>query len=226
VFGTAAISWFMSFDSEVDAFRELQKLLGYNTVQLIDTYDTLEGARAAASLGAPLRAVRIDSGDLDTLSRQVRGILDAAGLPEARIMASGDLDENRIAELVASGAPIVAFGVGTVLVTSGDAPSMGMIYKLVELTEAGHTRLTAKRSPDKPSVPGVKQVWRFPGQDLVALEGETVEGARPLLHPLMRDGRRVAPATDLTVARALACRPEVRPVRFSPLLEEQIARLS
>ena len=100
VMGTAAHSWVMSFSGEPEAFRQLQRVLGDSTVQLIDTYDTLEGARRAAQLGRPLWGVRIDSGDFDALSRQVRAILDEAGLTDARIMASGDLDEYRIRDLV------------------------------------------------------------------------------------------------------------------------------
>ena len=98
----------------------------------------MEGARRAAELGRPLWGIRLDSGDFLTLSKQARAILDEAGLRDARIMASGDLDEWRIAELVAAGAPIDAFGVGTELATSGDAPSMGAIYKLVEIEGSQH----------------------------------------------------------------------------------------
>src|SRR5262249_10861887 len=131
VMGTCAHSWVMSFATEQEAFRRLQYVLGPNTIQLVDTYDPIEGTRRAAALGRPLWGIRLDSGDFLSLSQQARAILDSAGLQDARIMASGDLDEWRIAELVASGAPIDAFGVGTELATSGDAPSMGAIYKLV-----------------------------------------------------------------------------------------------
>src|SRR5450759_4237802 len=130
VMGTAAHSWVMSFPCETDAFRKLQRVLGPATVHLLDTYDTLEGARRAAALGGPMWGVRLDSGDFDALSRQVRGILDEAGHPGARIMVSGDLEEYRIRELVASGAPIDSFGVGTQLSTSADAPHMSAIYKM------------------------------------------------------------------------------------------------
>ncbi|HZS93459.1 MAG TPA: nicotinate phosphoribosyltransferase, partial [Chloroflexota bacterium] len=102
VAGTSAHSWVMSFPCEMKAFRTLQRVLGEHTVQLLDTYDSLEGARHAARLGPPLWGVRLDSGDFDALSRQVRAILDRAGLGEAKIMASGDLDEWRIRDLVAA----------------------------------------------------------------------------------------------------------------------------
>ena len=98
VMGTAAHSWVMSFACEMEAFRKLQRVLGEDTVQLIDTYDPIEGARHAAKLGRPLWGVRIDSGDFLALSRQVRAVLDEAGLQDAQIMVSGDLDEYRIRE--------------------------------------------------------------------------------------------------------------------------------
>ena len=193
VMGTAAHSWVMAFDSERDAFRELQHLLGNHTVQLIDTYDALAGAALAAEAGRPLWGVRIDSGDFFPLSREVRRILDAAGLRDAKIMASGDLDEARIGAIVEAGAPIDAFGVGTELATSADAPSMGTIYKLVEIERAGVTRFTAKNSPDKATLPGAKQLFRFPDHDLLALSHECVSGAEALLKPVIIGGRLIAP---------------------------------
>jgi nicotinate phosphoribosyltransferase len=129
VMGTAAHSWVMSFASESESFRQLQSLLAERTVQLLDTYDTLDAARTVTEMGGPLWGVRIDSGDFLELSKQVRAILDGAGMTAAKIMASGDLDETKIAALLEAGAPIDAFGVGTELATSGDAPSMGAIYK-------------------------------------------------------------------------------------------------
>ncbi len=113
VFGTAAHSWVMSFPTEHAAFEQLQRLLGESTVYLIDSYETLEGARRAAALGRPLWGVRLDSGNLVQLAPAVRAILDDAGLREAKIMATGDLNEYKIHELVAAGAPIDVFGVGT-----------------------------------------------------------------------------------------------------------------
>src|SRR5271169_6449004 len=144
VFGTAAHSWVMSFPHESIAFEQLQKLLGKNTVYLIDSYDTLEGARRAASLGRPLWGVRLDSGNLVELAPAVRKILDDAGLRDAKIMATGDLNEYKIHELVAARAPIDSFGVGTDLSTSADAPSLGVVYKMVELEDSGSRRYTAK----------------------------------------------------------------------------------
>ncbi len=126
VSGTSAHSWVMSFACEMEAFRRLQCTLGESTVQLIDTYDSIEGARHAAKLGGPLWGVRIDSGDLAALSRQVRAILDEAGLPRCQDHGHAAIWTNTsIRDLVQAGAPIDAFGVGTQLATSADAPSHG-----------------------------------------------------------------------------------------------------
>src|SRR5262249_4177003 len=118
---------------------------------------TIEGARRVISLGEPLAGIRIDSGDFAALCREVRSLLDQAGMTNVKIMLSGDLNETRIAQLVADGVPVDSFGVGTELATSSDAPSMGAIYKIVELESNGVTRATAKYSAEKTSLPGAKQ---------------------------------------------------------------------
>jgi nicotinate phosphoribosyltransferase len=200
VMGTSAHSWVMSFPCEMEAFRRLQRVLGDATVQLLDTYDSLEGARHAAKLGKPLWGVRIDSGDFLSLSRQIRTILDEAGLPEAKIMASGDLDEYRIRELVQAGAPIDSFGVGTQLATSADAPNLSATYKLVELDISGIKRFTAKYSEDKISVPGAKQVFRDVARDVIARSGECGRGDA-LLKPVILGGHLVEPLPDIAQAR-------------------------
>ncbi len=210
VFGTAAHSWIQSFPSERQAFQRLQELLGSATVYLIDTFDTLEGARRAASLGRPLWGVRLDSGNLVELSRGVRRILDEAGLPDAKIMATSDLNEYKILEYAAAGAPIDAFGVGTDLATSTDSPNIGVVYKMVELDG----RYTAKFSEGKHSMPGSKQVFRFPTHDQIACSWEcpscgSEDGPDPraLLHPVILGGRLVEPLPDPATARdyALEC---------------------
>jgi nicotinate phosphoribosyltransferase len=203
VMGTAAHSWVMSFPCEVDAFRKLQRVMGEATVQLLDTYDTLEGARRAVKVGGPIWGVRLDSGDFDALSRQVRAILDDAGLQQAKIMASGDLDEYRIRELVRGGAPIDAFGVGTQLATSADAPNMGSIYKLVEVEICGIKRFTAKYSEEKGSLPGAKQVFRDVARDVIARSGECGKG-EALMRPILLGGRLVEPLPTLEQARTRA----------------------
>ncbi len=212
VMGTAAHSWVMSFCEEGAAFRKLQEVLGPATIQLVDTYDTLEGVRKAARLGRPLRAVRLDSGDFLALSRAARGILDEAGLQDVQIMVSGDLDEYRITELVAEGAPVDSFGVGTQLSTSADAPNLSAVYKLVELDISGIKRFTAKYSEDKVTLPGAKQIFRFPDHDVLARSGECNTG-EPLLRPVIVDGAlvaRLASAAEAKehAARSLAALPE------------------
>jgi nicotinate phosphoribosyltransferase len=216
VMGTAAHSWVMSFTGEAEAFRQLQAVLGESTVQLIDTYDTLEGARRAAQTGRPMWGVRLDSGDFDALSRQVRGILDEAGLPDAKIMVSGDLDEYRIRRLVNAGAPIDAFGVGTEVATSADAPAMGAIYKMVELDIHGIKRFTAKFSEGKISVPGSKQIFRDVGRDVIARSGECGKG-EALLRPVILGGRLVEPLPSLEEARRRAA---VSIASLSPALRQ------
>ena len=204
VLGTAAHSWVMAFASESEAFERLQRLLGERTVQLIDTYDTLEGARTAARLGKPLWGVRLDSGDLAQLSRDVRVILDEAGLPDARIMASGDLDESKIEALVAAGAPIDAFGVGTELTTSADAPVIGAVYKVVAIGNPGNVRYPVKSSPEKHTIPGAKQLFRLPDRDVLTLATECISGAEALLKPVILGGKLFEPLPDAKQARERA----------------------
>ena len=204
VAGTAAHSWIMSFESEFEAFRELQELLCEQTVQLIDTYDPIEGVNAVTRLGRPLWGVRLDSGDFLTLSKQVRRILDDAGLRGAKIMASGELDEWKIEALVRAGAPIDAFGVGTELATSADAPSMGAIYKLVEIEHEGQTRYTAKLSPEKSTLAGAKQLFRYPDFDVLGLHDECAGGSEAMLKPVIIGGRLTHPLPTAAEIRDLA----------------------
>lgn len=233
VYGTAAHSWVLAFPDELEAYRALQSLLGPATVYLVDTYDTIEGARKAASLGEPLWGVRLDSGDLAGLAREVRHILDGVGLVNAKIMASGDLDEYKIRALVAAGAPIDAFGVGTELATSADAPTIGAIYKLVELEAGGATRYTAKLSSDKITLPGAKQIFRFEHRDIVGRFEEELPGDR-LLRQVVSGGELIGPLPEARTARAYAAEalrglpepyrrlddPEPYPVAYSQRLRE------
>jgi nicotinate phosphoribosyltransferase len=197
VFGTAAHSWVLAFPSELEAFRRLQQLLGDETAYLIDTYDTLEGARRAARLGAPFWGVRLDSGNLVELSRAVRAILDETGQTQAKIMATGDLNEYKILEIVAAGAPIDSFGVGTELATSFDAPSHGGVYKLVELRTGAERRYVAKLSAEKSTMPGAKQIFRYENRDLLACSRESHPEAREaLLEPVILHGELVQPLSS------------------------------
>ncbi|MDQ7840375.1 MAG: nicotinate phosphoribosyltransferase [bacterium] len=201
VVGTMAHSYVMSFSDELEAFRAFARDFPNNAVLLIDTYDTMQGVenaitvgREMASAGALLRGVRIDSGDLTAQSRAVRAAMDAAGLRETQIFLSGDLNEYRIAEMLAQGAAADAFGVGTEMGTSADAPSIGGVYKLVE-DEKGYR---IKLSTGKATLPGRKQVWRrhdpegVPSGDLLALHDEPgPPGATPMLIPVMQAGSQI-----------------------------------
>jgi nicotinate phosphoribosyltransferase len=218
--GTAAHSWVMSFSNETESFRQLQRVLGDNTTQLIDTYDTVEGARRVAQLGRPIQGVRIDSGDSLALSRQVRAVLDAAGLPDTEIMVTGDLDEYRIRDLVAAGAPVDSFGVGTQLATSGDAPYLNATYKMVELNIGGINRFTTKLSEDKISLPGSKQVFRDSERDVLARSGECGRG-EALLRPVLLGGRLIEPLPTLEQARCRAAESLARLPQ--PLRELEVA---
>jgi nicotinate phosphoribosyltransferase len=149
-----------------------------------------------------IRGVRLDSGDLLALSREARGILDAAGLRQVQVFASGGLDEARIAALVMAGAPIDAFGVGTEMSVSGDAPALDLAYKLTAYAGIGRTKLSA----GKRILPGRKQVFRRVGSaagDVIARAEEAIEG-QPLLQPVMQGGRRLRPRPTLAQGRAEA----------------------
>ncbi len=230
--GTMAHSYIMSFPTELDAFRAFASDYPNNAVLLIDTYDTLKGARHAAIVaremqqrGHKLRGVRLDSGDLVRLSREVRRILNEEGFPDVLIFLSGDLNEYRIRDLLAAGAVADAFGVGTQMGTSADAPYINGVYKIVE-DESG---LKVKLSTGKATLPGRKQVYRFyNGQgvmerDLIALEEEPPpKGAEPLLVEVIRDGELVYDLPDIKAIRARAaeqmrCLPErLRAIEVGP----------
>lgn len=221
VSGTMAHSWVMGFADEVDAFRQYMQIFGEHATLLIDTYDTIAATRRIIASGLRPKGVRLDSGDLLALSRQVRQILDAGGLHATRILVSGDLDEHRINALIQAGAPIDGFGVGTALSVVNDAPALGGVYKLVETTEGGRARPTVKLSSGKRTFPGRKQVWRvteggIATHDVMGLHDETAQDGRALLSQVMRGGARVAPATPLVdvrqrcLARVAQLPPSVR----------------
>ena len=202
VSGTMAHSWVMGFADEVDAFRQYMQIFGAHTTLLIDTYDTLTAARRIVDTGLRPTAVRLDSGDLLTLSRQVRQIFDEGGLGATRILVSGDLDEYRIQALVRDAAPIDGFGVGTAISVVSDTPALGGVYKLVETMEGGKARPTVKLSTGKRTFPGRKQVWRvteggIASHDVMGLEDERGQDGRMLLSRVMRRGARVAPSISL-----------------------------
>jgi nicotinate phosphoribosyltransferase len=211
-FGTMAHSYIEAHDTEAAAFERFARARPDGLTLLLDTYDTEAAARRVVALapglaaqGIAIRSVRLDSGDLGFLSRAVRRILDKGGLSHIRIFASGGLDEDAIAALIADGAPIDGWGVGTALTTSSDAPALDCAYKLEEY--AGRPR--RKQSMGKATWPGRKQVWRRYGpdglmeDDILSVEGDTQVGEK-LIRPVMSEGRRLAPAPALASVRARA----------------------
>ena len=211
--GTMAHSYVECFPSEAEAFEAFTRSYPDGSTLLIDTYDTVEGARRAAEVAGKLAAsggrlggVRLDSGDLLELSRRVREVLDGAGLPGVTIFASGNLDEYEIARLLGAGAPIDGFGVGSRLAVSDGAPSIDLVYKLVEFDG----RPVLKLSADKATLPGPKQVWRrveggrFAG-DLIALaDEEPPAGAEGLLESATVGRDTLATARERTAAQRAA----------------------
>lgn len=252
VFGTMAHSFIMSYEKEINAFRAFAKTFPNNSTLLIDTYDDLSGAEKAAVVakeiekkGYKLSGVRLDSGDLDEISKKVRKLLNEKELNYVKIFASGDLDEFKIELLLRKGAEIDAFGVGTKMGTSEDKPYVDVIYKLCEIMdENGDFSPMMKLSEKKVTLPGRKQVYRFKDEkgifekDVIALETEKAEG-EPLLAKVVEKGEIAYDFPSLkeiraTAAKSLALLPEKYkkvtsafeyPVEISPELEKLIAKL-
>ena len=211
VFGTMAHSYITSFPSELDAFHAFARAFPDNTVLLIDTYDSIAGALKAVEVAIALRekgkkllGVRLDSGDLADLSMKVRLILDEAGLPDVKIMASGNLDEYQIETLLNRGAQIDFYAVGTRMGVSADAPYLDIAYKLVEY----EGRPILKLSTGKKTWIGKKQVYRFYGADgkmdfdrVCLLDSERQEG-EPMMELVMERGQRVRAPESLLEIRA------------------------
>ncbi|HMF62119.1 MAG TPA: nicotinate phosphoribosyltransferase [Vicinamibacterales bacterium] len=206
--GTMAHSWILAAETERQAFVDYADLFGARTVLLLDTYDVAAAAEVVVGSGLKPLAVRLDSGDLLSLARQVRKILDDGKLSATEIIVSGDLDEWKIRSLVAAGAPIDTYAVGTALATSEDAPAMSGVYKLVEAEGPNGMRPVFKRSAGKSTRPGAKQVWRVLDRgaavkDVVALVTEPPpDGGDALLQPVMRMGTRLAESPALADLRA------------------------
>ncbi len=206
-YGTQAHSWIMAYEREEEAFRRFQEVFPEHAILLVDTYDVRAAIEKILASGRKPRGIRLDSGDLVADSQWARQRLQQAGWGDVQIFASGNLDEYRIAALLERGAEIDGFGVGTALVTSEDAPVLGVVYKLVEVEAKEERRLAAKFSDAKTTYPGRKQVFRFRDargefyQDLIALEGEQPAGGEPLLVPVMRGGQRLQPAPSLAELR-------------------------
>ncbi len=247
LYGTMAHSFIESFDDEVAAFEAFARSRPDGLTLLLDTYDTEAAARKVVALaprlkaaGIIIRSVRLDSGDLAALATSVRKILDQGGLKEVAIFASGGLDEDSLAAFVRKAAPIDGFGVGTSLTTSADVPNIDCVYKLQEYAGVPRRKLSEKKA----TWPGCKQVWRRydadgrPAGDVLTIEGRAADG-EPLIKPVMKDGRRVAPAEPLAAIRERAKRELERlpeplrrlepdatyPVEIAPELQELAAEV-
>lgn len=208
-YGTMAHSFIQAHEGETEAFLRFARAQPKNLVLLLDTYDTEAAARKVVSIaprlasdGIGIDGVRLDSGDLADHAKKVRTVLDDGGLTGVKILVSGNLDEWIVRDLLAAGAPIDGFGIGSRLDTSADLPYLDCAYKLQEY--AGRAR--RKRSEGKATWPGRKQVYRRTApdgrmmEDLIALESEPQTG-EALLQPMMQAGRRLAAPPPLTAIR-------------------------
>lgn len=198
--GTHAHSWVMSYEEEIQAFEAYAHALPSNCIFLVDTYDTVEGVKRAIKVGLELRkkgfemnGVRLDSGDLVELSKAARTLLDEAGFPDAKVVASNDLNEYRIAEIKAKGGKVEVWGVGTQLATAYEQPALGGVYKLAAIRQKGgdwQYRMKLSENLIKVSNPGMLQTYRYSDAtgkivaDLLVNELETFEPEKALLHPL------------------------------------------
>jgi len=239
--GTMAHSFIQAFEDEKEAFEAYARTFPDRTILLIDTYDTIQGAHQAvavarkmAAAGHSLAGVRLDSGDLITLSRQVREIFDAAELPHVQIFASSGLDEFGLDRLVRADAAIDAFGVGTKVGVSADLPYLDLVYKLVRY----NGRDVRKLSPGKQTLAGKKQLFRCRDaqgmyiEDIIGIRGESGDRAQPLLEAAMQAGRIIGQPPALADIRQKfrsefenlpdrykhLSHPEQYPVRLSPAL--------
>ena len=237
--GTMAHSWVQAFDTEQAAFSAFARQFPHSTL-LVDTYDTKEGVRLATSIDPPIQAIRIDSGNLLEESTQARQILDQQGRTKVQIVVSGDLDEDSIEQLVQAHAPVDQFGVGTELITSGGAPAISMVYKLVE--SGGHGRI--KKSPGKRTYPLAKQVDRHYAADGtidfdLVIHSDEVPTGEPLLEQIVQAGTLIRPWPALDSIRdrwALQYQRlprsiqalntnDVVSVRYSSILQAEATRL-
>jgi nicotinate phosphoribosyltransferase len=244
--GTHAHSWVMLFDTEREAFETYAKALPNNCVFLVDTYDTLEGVRNAIEVGRwlrdhghPLLGVRLDSGDLAWFSVEARKLLDDAGFPDAKILASNDLDEQTIESLKAQGATIAVWGVGTRLVTGHDHPALGGVYKLGAVRRPGEPwryRVKLSEQAAKTTTPGILQVRRF--EDDTGLVADGIydesrgwpEGPRAIVDPLDFTRQKRIPAgarqTDLLVPVLRAGKPVYAPPPLAAIRDRALAEVA
>ncbi|HVM20028.1 MAG TPA: nicotinate phosphoribosyltransferase [Egibacteraceae bacterium] len=230
VSGTQAHAWIMAFDSELEAFRSYARTFPEHCVLLVDTYDTIASgvpnaitvAQELAADGGALAGIRLDSGDLAALAVEARRMLDDAGFADVTILASGDLDAAKVADLEQRDVPIDGYGVGTSLLTARQDPALSGVYKLAEIHGSPVMKLSSTAA--KTTSPGRKQVWRGPTGDVIGLADEQRDG-RELLVEAMRAGTRVADPQPISAIRA-RCLEETAAVRPLVLSGEWTVRRS
>ncbi len=210
VLGTTAHSWTMAFKNETEAFERYQQIFGKDATFLIDTYDTVQGAKNAMRVSDDFKAVRIDSGDLGQEAKKIRKLFDESGYPKVKIILSSDLNEYKIEKLIKAGTPVDFFGVGTQVAVSFDAPTLQGVYKMVEIEEKGAKRFRAKFSSRKITLPARKQIWRFKDShdtiayDLLAMVSEDYsKEAKPLLKAYILAGLLVKKSKTVAEAREI-----------------------
>lgn len=198
VSGTMAHSWVMAYEDEKEAFEAFHRSYRDQAIYLVDTYNSLKGTEIASETGEAFKGIRLDSGDLVSLSKEARKILDNKGYSGTLIFASGDLDEFKIKETLKAGAYLDAFGVGTQLSTAADAPYISMVYKLSEYDQANETRYKIKLSNKKQTLPGLKQVHRTYSEDGIMdhdlisfMEENGPANSGPLISQYVQNGRPI-----------------------------------
>ncbi|MBT9330077.1 nicotinate phosphoribosyltransferase [Paracidobacterium acidisoli] len=208
VTGTMAHSYIMTYSDELESFIDFSRVIGERTTLLLDTYDTMRALESILVAGLHPSAVRLDSGDRLTLSKQVRARLDQAGLHDVKIVVTGELNEWRVDELLRAGAPIDSFGVGTEIATAKDDPALSCVYKLVHIDLGAGPRFRAKLSAEKHTWPSCKQVYRFRDaqgrldHDVLASVSEEIPGGEPLLRHVVSGGHLIEPPPALEDLRA------------------------
>jgi len=246
VVGTMAHSWVMAFEDELTAFQAYAQSMPNNVVLLVDTYDTMTGVAHAITVGKTLKAqgyrlkgIRLDSGELASLARMARETLDQAGFYDTKIMASGDLTEQRIEELKSMGVPIDGWGVGTHLATVYEQPALDMVYKLGAIRSDGSNwQYKLKRSDNriKSSDPGILQVKRFfsgakwmrdiiydTGLGISASDIHSAEKSQDLLLPIFKNGETVYLQPTLSESREY-CLDQVKQFHASKGINYSVQR--
>lgn len=230
LFGTMAHSFVMSFKSEEESFRAYARSFPDSATLLVDTYDTLSGVKNAVKIakeleqnGHKLKAIRLDSGNLVSLSRAARKILNRDGLAYVKIFASGNLDEYKISALIKKGAQIDAFGVGTAMGVSRDAPYCDVIYKLSELRDNQDIFPAMKLSKKKATYPGRKQVWRIFDKkgnflkDVLGLENEKLRGKKLLVKVMEKGNLAYRPPSLEEIRKNAAANLAKLPLKYQQL---------